>query len=70
MKMPCYEVRWLQRVAHIPLPDLTVDVVEHSLTLDWRQLLSAFFAKEKKKGQEAENVPLDRVSSTLRLDIV
>ena len=38
-----------QRINHIPLPDLIVDVVDHTLALDWRQLFSRFFAEEKKK---------------------
>ena len=49
MKKPYHQMSMRQRINHIPLPDLIVDVVEHTLALDWRQLLSGFFAEEKKK---------------------
>ena len=48
MTKPYYQMSMRHRINHIPLPDLIVDVVEHTLALDWRQLLSRFFAEEKK----------------------
>ena len=49
MEKPYHQMSMRQRINHIPLPDLTVDVVEHTLALDWRQLFSRFFAQEKEK---------------------
>ena len=49
MEKPYHQMSMRQRINHIPLPDLTVDVVEHTLALDWRQLFSRFFTQEKKK---------------------
>lgn len=49
MKKPYHQVSVRQRINYIPLPDVIVDVVGHTLALDWRQLLSRFFAEEKKK---------------------
>ena len=49
MKKPYHQMSMRHRINYIPLPDLIVDVVEHTLALDWRQLLSRFFAEEKKK---------------------
>lgn len=46
---PYHQMSMRQRINHIPLPDLIVDVVDHTLALDWRQLFSRFFTEEKKK---------------------
>ena len=49
MMKPYHQMSMRQRINHIPLPDLIVDVVDHTLALDWRQLFSRFFTEEKKK---------------------
>ena len=49
MEKPYHQVSMRHRINHIPLPNLVVDVVEHTLALDWRQLLSRYFAEEKNK---------------------
>ena len=49
MEKPYHQMSMRQRINRIPLPDLIVDVVEHTLELDWRHLFSRFFAQEKKK---------------------
>ena len=48
MKKPYHQMSIRQRINHIPLPDLTVDVVEHTLAMDWRQLFSRFFVQERR----------------------
>ena len=54
---PYHQMSMRQRINHIPLPDLIVDVVDHTLALDWRQLFSRFSTEEKKKGQITESYP-------------
>ena len=50
MEKPYHQMSMRQRINHIPFPDLIVDVVEHTLALDWRQLFSRFFTQEENKN--------------------
>lgn len=48
-KKPGNEVKIGKWVDEIRLPDLTLNDREHTIALDWRQLLSRLFAEERKK---------------------
>ena len=65
---PYHQMSMRQRINHIPLPDLIVDVVDHTLALDWRQLFSRFFAEEKNVGICCSTVTTADDASGLAMD--